>query len=249
MIGHDADFSSAIASSGVGLQIGTITNNTVAGSTGNDTFYAFATNVAFGGGGGHDTLIFDGGRPEYSITPNGDGSVTVTDSVVNRDFSHHVLNVEYLQFTDKTVFVENADNANIARLYSAAFNRAPDTGGLNGWEDIYAANISAAAKAGGVYSALAQTGDGFGTSIAGGFTQSAEFQSKYGNLSDSAFVTQLYLNVLNRAPAPTELNAWLGLIQNGDAGGTHYTHEMVLVGFAESPENIAKTAGQWLMQV
>ena len=249
ILDHDADFSNAIASSGTGLQIGTITNNTIAGSTGNDTFYAFATNAAFGGGGGHDTLIFDGARAQYSLSPNGDGGVTVTDNIANRDFSHNVLNVEYLQFIDKTIFVENADDANIARLYSAAFNRAPDTGGLSGWEDIYAAHISAAAKAGGVYLALAQTGDGSGTSIAGGFTQSVEFQSKYGDLSDFAFVTQLYLNVLNRAPAPAELNAWLGLIQNGDASGTHYTHDMVLVGFAESPENIAKTAADWLIQI
>ena len=144
--------------------------------------------------------------------------------------------------------VENADNANIARLYSAALNRAPDIGGLSGWEDIYGSNISAAVKAHGVYAALAQTNDGFGTSIAGGFTQSAEFQQLYGTLNDTSFVTQLYLNVLNRTPAPSELNAWLSLIQNGDATGTHYTHDMVLVGFAESPENIAKTA-HWLIQV
>jgi Domain of unknown function (DUF4214) len=99
------------------------------------------------------------------------------------------------------------------------------------------------------YLALAQTGAGFGASIAGGFIQSAEYQSKYGNLSDASFVTRLYLNVPNRTPAPTELNAWLGPIQNGDASGTHYTHDMVLVGFAESPENIAKTAADWLIQI
>jgi hypothetical protein len=90
---------------------------------------------------------------------------------------------------------------------------------------------------------LAQTNDGYGTSIAGGFTQSVEFQSKYGNLSNTGFVTQLYENVLDRTPAPAELNAWLSLMQNSG-----YTQQMVLVGFAESPENIAKTA-EWLIQV
>lgn len=248
-IGHDADFSSAIASVGTGLQVGAITNNTISGSSANDTFYAFATNVSFTGGGGHDTVIFDGARAQYNVTSNGDGSITVVDGVANRDFSHHILNLEIVQFSDKIVFVENADNANIARLYSAALNRAPDTGGLTGWEDIYAAHISAAEKAGGVYEALAQTGDGFGTSIAGGFTQSVEFQTKYGSLMDADFVTQLYLNVLNRTPATAELSAWLGLIQNGDASGVHFTRDMVLVGFAESPENIAKTAADWLIQI
>jgi Domain of unknown function (DUF4214) len=95
--------------------------------------------------------------------------------------------------------------------------------------------------------ALAQTGDGFGSTIAGGFTQSVEFQTKYGSLTDNGFVTQLYL--LNRTPDPTETNAWLNPMHNGDANGTHFTRDMVLVGFAESPENIAKTAAEWLIQV
>jgi hypothetical protein len=39
-------------------------------------------------------------------------------------------------------------------------------------------------------------------------------------------------------------------MNNGDAHGTHYTQDMVQVGFAESPENIAKTAhAGWLIQV
>ena len=39
-------------------------------------------------------------------------------------------------------------------------------------------------------------------------------------------------------------------MNNGDAHGIHYTQDMVQVGFAESPENIAKTAhAGWLIQV
>jgi Domain of unknown function (DUF4214)/RTX calcium-binding nonapeptide repeat (4 copies) len=197
----------------------------------------------------HSTILFDGGVSQFQIVKNGDGSLTIADSVAGRDGTNHVLDVDYLQFTDKMLIVATADNANIARLYSAALDRAPDTGGLSGWEDIYAHNISTAAKVGGVYQALAQTADGYGSSIAGGFTQSIEFQSKYGALTDGGFLTQLYLNVLNRTPATTEINDWLNLMHNGDANGTHFTRDMVLVGFAESPENIAKTAADWLIQV
>ena len=197
----------------------------------------------------HSTVMFDGSVGQFQITQDGNGALTITDTVSGRDGSNNVLNVDYLQFTDKTLVVANADNANIARLYSAALNRAPDTGGLSGWEDIYAHNISAAEKAGGVYQALAQSADGYGSTIAGGFTQSVEFQIKYGALNDSGFVGQLYQNVLGRTPDPTELNAWLDLMHNGDASGTHFTRDMVLVGFAESPENIAKTAADWLIQV
>jgi hypothetical protein len=186
------------------------------------------------------TIQIDGNQLHFQQPPSGStfGLILGADSGAE------------LVFTDKTVFVENADNANLVRLYSAAFDRAPDAQGLSGWETILTNNIPAAAKAGGIYQALALTDDGSGTSIAGGFLQSAEFQAKYGNLDDSHFVTQLYLNVLNRTPDPTEVNGWLNLMHNGDAHGTHYTQEMVLVGFAESPENIAKTAhAGWLIEV
>jgi hypothetical protein len=116
------------------------------------------------------------------------------------------------------VFVENADNANIARLYEAALGRLPDINGLAGWDAAYQ-NLPDAAKAGGVYQSLAQTNDGAGMSIAAGFLQSAEFQAKYGNLSDAAFVMQLYTNVLNRTPAVSEVNGWLDVMHNGDASG------------------------------
>lgn len=197
------------------------------------------------GSGHHAQVTFSDPSTSFAIAPDNSGGVTLTRA------NHPPIqldNVEFLNFSDQTLFVEHADNANIARLYSAAFNRTPDTGGLSGWEDIYGSNISAVVKAHGLYAALAQTNDGFGTSIAGGFTQSTEFQQLYGTLNDNSFVTQLYLNVLNRTPLPSELNAWLSLIQNGDANGTHFTHDMVLVGFAESPENIAKT-GHWLIPV
>lgn len=102
--------------------------------------------------------------------------------------------------------------------------------GLFGWEDIYANDISAAIKVQGVDAALAQTDDGFGTSVAGGFAQSAEFAGRFGALDDAGFVTQLYLNVLDRTPALAELNAWLDLMQT--AG---FSRDMVLVGFAQEP--------------
>lgn len=169
--------------------------------------------------------------------------LVVTDTVSGRDGTDQISGVEFLKFKDQIIFIENADNANIARLYSAALGRTPDIGGQAGWEDIYANNVSAAAKAQGVYCSLAQTDDGFGTTIAGGFAQSAEFLSKYGALDDVGFVAQLYANVLGRAPDQGGLDGWLGLLHGGG-----FTRDMVLVGFAESPENIAKTA-EWLIQV
>lgn len=192
----------------------------------------------------HSTVLFDGNINQFQVTSNLDGSVSVVDSISNRDGANHITNVEFLHFSDKTIFVENADNANIARLYSAALGRAPDVGGESGWEDIYTNNISATAKAGGVYLALAQTHiAGASISIAQGFTLSTEFQQHYGTLDDAGFVSLLYQNVLSRAPSAAERDAWVANIHGGES------REMVLVGFAESTENIAKTSADWLIQI
>ena len=77
----------------------------------------------------------------------------------------------------------------------------------------------------------------------------SSFKAKYGPLNDAGFVSQLYQNVLSRVPDTSELNAWLNLMHNGDSNGTLFTRDMVLVGVAESSENIAKTAADWLIQI
>jgi hypothetical protein len=217
----------------------------VFGSSSNETFFALGTNATFVGAGIHDELIFDGPQNQFTITTTAASGVTISDTVPNRDGTHHLAHIEDLQFTNKTVFVEDSDNANIARLYSAALDRAPDPAGLHGWEDAYANGIPTASKAAGVYLALAQAGlNGGNITIVDGFTQSAEFQQKYGALSDAGFVTQLYHNVLGRQPDAAELAAWLDAMANHGA-----TRDIVLVGFAESQEGIAKAASDWLITV
>jgi len=193
------------------------------------------------GDGQHDQVTFATASAGYVIAPDGLNGINLTAPA--NTTSYQLDNVEYLSFSDQTIFVESADNASIARLYFAALNRAPDIGGLSGWENAYANDISAATKAQGVYASLALSSDGHGTSIAGGFTQSAEFQHLYGALTDAQYVAQLYQNVLGRAPDQAGLDGWLNALHDGG-----YTRDMVLVGFAESSEAIAKTAN-WLITV
>jgi hypothetical protein len=68
-----------------------------------------------------------------------------------------------------------------------------------------------------------------------------KFISRYGTLTDTGFVTAMYENVLGRAPDQAGLNFWLGQLEGGGQ-----TRAVVLVRFAESPENVAKTAA-WLV--
>ena len=154
-------------------------------------------------------------------------------------------NFEGIVLSDKTIFFLDADHSNVARLYSAALGRAPDAAGLANWENNFDAYVPASAKAN-YYTALSDTIlPVSGMSIAAGFTNSQEFKNKYGSLNDTQYVTQLYVNVLGRGPKTAGLNNWL----NNMHDGPHLSRESVLVGLAESSENIARAAHDWLITV
>lgn len=108
----------------------------------------------------------------------------------------------------------------VARLYWSFFLRAPEAAGLDYW---------VAQKAG---------GKGLHT-IAGQFAQSQEFKTLYGSLADSAFVTLVYQNVLQRDPAPDEVAYWSGQLASGAK-----SRGSVMVGFSESAEGRAFLAPQ-----
>ena len=103
------------------------------------------------------------------------------------------------------------------RLYQAALDRAPDSGGLT-------------AHAGALQHGLSLHDDALS------FINSGEFGAKFGiNTSDQAFVTALYNNVLDRAPDAAGNANWLNALT------THtLDRASVLVGFSESVENHAK---------
>ncbi len=72
----------------------------------------------------------------------------------------------------------------VGLIYEAGLGRAADAGGLNFWIDRYEAGTSLEA-------------------IGGGFLDSAEFTSRYGDddaMTPTRFVTVMYQNVLGRAP-------------------------------------------------
>ena len=116
--------------------------------------------------------------------------------------------------------LDTAGNAGMAyRLYQAAFDRTPDQGGL-GFQ-------------------MKALDDGLNIAqVAANFIASPEFQRTYGALNDTQFVTQLYQNVLHRAPD----SGGLAFHVNNLATGAN-TRANVLVGFSESPENQAALIG------
>jgi len=118
----------------------------------------------------------------------------------------------------------DANAAAIHRLYLATLRRAPDDAGLQNWV------------------AYVQSGQTL-QQAASGFITSTEFQSVYGALNNTQFVTLLYNNVLHRAPDPSGLSNWVNLLNSGSS------RESVVVGFSESNEfrtatDITQISGQ-----
>ncbi len=99
----------------------------------------------------------------------------------------------------------------VFRLYQATLGRLPDLVGLEGWADRLAG------------------GTDYGQ-VVDGFVTSTEFQQTYGALDDTAFVTLLYGNVLQRAPDTAGLSGWVGRLAAGADRAS------VVEGFAQSSE-------------
>ena len=109
------------------------------------------------------------------------------------------------------------DARSIARIYSAAFDRTPQTEGLNFWINSYESGRSL-------------------LDIAGEFYLSPEFKRKHGSLNYREYVEQLYRKVLGRPGENAGVEFWAGHLSNGTS------RARILLDFSNSPENVNKTA-------
>ena len=186
------------------------------GNSFNNILKGFGGSDRIDGGGGTDTAYFEGFSSQYNIAVSGNAK-----TVTGAGGTDTLLNIERIQFDDKAIAYDITGTGGQAyRLYQAAFNRAPDAAGL-GFQ-MWAMDT--------VGWSLNQVGQGF--------IDSPEFTRTYGNLSNRDFVTQLYANVLHRAPDTAGLKFHTDLL---DAGTI--TRATDLIGFSESPENQAALIG------
>jgi hypothetical protein len=122
---------------------------------------------------------------------------------------------EYVTRTG-TAAAGDSGEARITRLYRAFFLRQPDGAGLQYWSGQARSGVPLQA-------------------IAAAFAASAEFEGRYGSLSNTAFVQLVYDNVLGRTADAGGLAYWTGLLASGADRGS------VMIGFSESPEFIKAT--------
>ncbi len=105
----------------------------------------------------------------------------------------------------------------VIRLYSAAFGRAPDSGGLDYWKGVAARGQSL-------------------IDLANGFMGSDEWAGLYGaSPTNAELVDGLYQNILGRPAEKDGRDYWIGLLDTGTPRSN------IVVAISESAENISKT--------
>jgi serralysin len=197
--------------------------DSIGGTDFGESIFAFASNDLLRGWGGDDhldggegidTAIYSGAPAQYTIARSGDAVY-----LSGPDGLDTLVDVERLQVGGFKIAIDVEGHGGQAyRLYQAAFNRTPDQGGLGYQMNALDTGLS-----------LSQ--------VAGNFIASPEFQFTYGALNNTQFVTQLYANVLHRAPDAGGLAFHVNNLNGGMARAD------VLVGFSESPENQAALIG------
>lgn len=187
-------------------------SDTVLGNSDPNVLQAYAGNDYIEGGAGIDTAVFSGSRSQYVTQLSGEVRI-----VGGPDGTDTLVGVERLRFDDGTLAFD-ASTGQAYRLYQAAFDRAPDPGGLGFHVNRLDNGLS-----------LQQ--------IAQNFLDSPEFQQTYGGLDNTRFVQQLYLNVLGRPGEAAGVAYHVNDLSMGVGRAT------LLSNFSESPENQAALVG------
>lgn len=187
---------------------------------GNDQITLLGGAHTVDGGGGIDTVHLSMTHAEATVQRVGTtgSTYTVTDKAGT---VQQLTGVERLAFSDTTVALDvDGNGGQIYRIYQAAFNRAPDAGGLGYWIN--------AMDHGQSYASVAQ-----------GFLDSAEYHKAYdGVTSNRELVSKYYENILHRAPDAGGLDFWAGVLDSKAAGTAD-----VLASISDSAENKAALIG------
>lgn len=205
---------------------GTPGDDDIRALAGNDIVNGSGGSDDINGGPGKDTVSYDLARGAITQTVANGELVTVNKPGGQTDM---LRGVERISFEEgRYVFdIDTVDTAEIAgddlafiyRIYDAAFARTPDEAGIRFWADAYNGTTLEA--------------DG----LADLFVESPEYELRYPNASDEAYIEQLYLNALRRPSDAAGKQFWLDEFQSErqDRGD-------MLEFFAESDENIARNA-------
>lgn len=201
---------------------GTLYAESIYGCGGDDYIAGNGDNDLLDGGAGLDIAIYSGLFDDYSVNPL---IGVVYDTLPNRDGIDTFVNIERLQFADKVVGLDVEKYGNtgeVYRLYLSVLGRKPEPVGCGFWIDKLDRGVLSAEQ------------------MVGSFLNSTEFVTRFGGTTNTneSFVNLLYLNLLGRdGHSDSGFSFWLNVLDKNVA-----SREQVVVGFMESPENIANAA-------
>ena len=195
--------------------------DTLSGGEGNDVLNGGGGSDTINGGTGYDVAGYAGARKNYAVVNSG------TVSGGREGGTDALTGIEAAAFVDGlTTFNADSQAAQLMRLYSVAFDRAPDATGFHVQLDALEAGVSM-------------------VEMARRFLTSDEFVNRFGALNDVQYIQRLYANAFNRSPSNNEINDWLAYLNAGN------TRQQLMLVFAESAEHRTATwstlsAGLWV---
>ena len=210
-------------------------DNHLEGGSGNDHLEGFAGDDVLEGDGGRDFAYFSGDQASFTLTISAD-EFTIEDRRADGTGTDILRDIEVVEFYSgdqrQTLDLEqfggpaglSADELeSFVELYIAYFNRAPDAIGLNFWGTAFANGFS-----------LSQ--------IATLFIDQEETRATYPeNLSNEAFATSVYDNVLGRIPDQDGFDFWVNALNSGGVARDQFILA-VLDGAKADPETGASQA-------
>jgi Ca2+-binding RTX toxin-like protein len=195
-------------------------NDRLDGGEGSDLLVGGAGDDTLIGGAGLDSARYAGSAADYTVVRTADGFRVLDKRGTNGDGSDTLAGVERIAFADGALALDVDGVAGQAfRIYRAAFDRAPDQGGMGFW-------LSVMDKGASVHD------------MAVGFAASKEFADLYGAAPTNAeLVMRMYKNILHREPDPAGYAYWLDILDSkkADLPG-------VLALISESGENLDAVA-------
>ncbi|GGC13187.1 hypothetical protein GCM10011363_32380 [Marivita lacus] len=201
------------------------------GTVGDDDLIATAFHDRIDGGAGVDIVRFTGSQSSYTVTLQETG-LTVTDRTADGIGTLILDNVEQIDFEfadplfngamDLRLFAGHRDLDPVAlnafvEIYIAYFNRAPDAVGLGFWGTAYANGTSL-------------------EDIAALFAGQAETAALYPeDLSNLRFISEIYQNVLGRAPDLEGVVFWETALDAGTVSRDRFILELLNGAKADLP--------------
>jgi hypothetical protein len=196
--------------------------DTLKGDQGDDTLTGGAGNDTLDGGEGTDTAVFEAPQSAFTLTLSPD-QITITDRRADGLGTDELRSIEFLDFEPEIELFNgpmnfdivsgptglNADEFNaIIELYIAYFNRAPDAIGLNYWATDFTNGFTLPEMALSFF-VQDETRATYASVLDENFALDLSDRSKVGD-----FITEVYGNVLGRAPDTPGFNYWVDELEN-----------------------------------